>query len=291
MSFDLPEIEVEPETFTQGVEPDVAPEVTETPVETPQEPPESDAPLVAPEWLDAEPAPPQGQYPPQYPPEVPPQLPPQQPQYPPQPPAQLRPPAPAGADAALQGFVDGPDPYIDQRIDLKMNQMAGQLGWNQQQLAGQLDQMRQTHANAGIGQADTAVRNAYKFLNTDPTFRSNKDVQARMGAALKGSFDNAAREARAGNYGPISDVAQLDEKSLRGMMAFIKETSDIPSPGVGPLQVEGATLESSRSAVAEGSVVLTPAQEEIATRMGPGYRDKMIKAQLENIKHDDVDMG
>lgn len=291
MSFDLPDEVVEPETFTQGVEPDVAPEVTEAPAEPPQEPSEPDIPPVAPEWLDKEPEPPPGQYPPQYPPEVPPQLPPQPPMYPPQPPAQYQPPAQAGVDAALQGFVDGPDPYIDQRIDRKMNQMGGQLGWNQQQLAGQLDQMRQTYANAGIGQADTAVRNAYKFLNEDPTFRSNKEVQARIGAALKGSFDNAAREAKAGNYGPISDVAQLDETSLRGMLAFVKATSNVPSPGVGPLQVEGATVESSRSAVTEGDVVLTDVQEAVATRMGPGYRDRMIKAEIENRKYNDLEIS
>jgi hypothetical protein len=75
------------------------------------------------------------------------------------------------------------------------------------------------------------------------------------------------------------------------MLAFVKATANVPSPGVGPLQVEGATVESSRSAVAPESVVLTAEQESIATRMGPGYRDRMIKAQLENIAAGDVDMG
>ena len=294
MSFDLPDEVVEPvapETFSQGVEPDVAPEVTETPVEAPQAAAEPEAPSVIPEWLDAEPEPPRGQYPPQQTQELPPQYPPQQPQYPPQPPAQYQPPAQPGADAALQAFVDNPEQWVRTIQQDTINQMGGQLGFQQQQLAGEINQMRQTYANAGIGQADTAIRNAYKFLNSDPVFKSNKDVQARIGAALKGSFDNAAREARTGNYGPISDVAQLDETSLRGMLAFVKATSNVQSPGVGPLQVEGATVESSRSAVADNSVVLTPLQEEVAKRMGPGYRDKMIKAEVENRKHDDFEVS
>jgi hypothetical protein len=288
MSFDLPDVEVEPvepEPFTQGVEPDVAPEAPEAPVEAPQEAAEPAPPAVQPEWLDREPEPPPGQYPNQYPPEPPPQLPPQQPQYPPQPPAQV------GADAALQAFVDNPEKWVRSIQQETINQMGGQLGWNQQQLAGQINQMRETYANAGIGQAKTAVRNAYSFLNEDPVFRSNKDVQERIGRALEGSLENAKRAAFMGDYGPISDVSQLDETSLRGMLAFVKATANVPSPGVGPLQVEGATVESSRSAVAPESVVLTPDQEAIATRMGPGYRDKMIKAQIENIKHGDVEMG
>jgi hypothetical protein len=191
----------------------------------------------------------------------------------------------------LQAFVDNPEKWVRSIQQDTINQMGGQLGWNQQQLAGQINQMRETYANAGIGQAKTAVRNAYSFLNEDPVFRSNKDVQERIGRALEGSLENAKRAAFMGDYGPISDVSQLDETSLRGMLAFVKATANVPSPGVGPLQVEGATVESSRSAVAPESVVLTPDQEAIATRMGPGYRDKMIKAQIENIKHGDVEMG
>jgi hypothetical protein len=191
----------------------------------------------------------------------------------------------------LQAFVDNPEKWVRSIQQDTINQMGGQLGWNQQQLAGQINQMRETYANAGIGQAKTAVRNAYSFLNEDPVFRSNKDVQERIGRALEGSLENAKRAAFMGDYGPISDVSQLDETSLRGMLAFVKATANVPSPGVGPLQVEGATVESSRSAVAPESVVLTAEQESIATRMGPGYRDRMIKAQLENIAAGDVDMG
>jgi hypothetical protein len=294
MSFDLPDevVEpVEPEPFTQGVEPDVAPEAPETPVEAPQEAAEPAPPAVQPEWLDREPEPPPGQYPNQYPPEPPPQLPPQPPAYPPQPPAQFQPPAQTGADAALQKFVDAPDPWARAIAQDVVNQATGQLGWNQQQLAGQINQIRETYAKAGIGQAKSAVRKAYQFLNEDPVFRTNKDVQERIGRALEGSLENAKRAAFMGDYGPISDVSQLDETSLKGMLAFVKATANVPSPGVGPLQVEGATVESSRSAVAPESVVLTPVQEAVAERMGPNYRDKMIKRQIENIAAGDVEMG
>lgn len=287
MSFDLPEPEVPLESFTQDVEPSAAPEATEAPTEAPQAAPEPEAPVVEPDWLNADPTPPQGQQPPHYP-EPTPQYPPNVPQYPPQPPMA---PAQPGADAALQAFVDNPEQWVRTIQQDTINQVGGQLSYQQQQLAGQINQMQQTYANAGIKRADTAVRNAYKLLNNDPTFRSNKEVQNRIGAALRGSFDNAARAAMGGDYGPIADVAQIDETSLKGMLAFVKATTGVPSPGVGPLAVEGATVESSRSPVADKDVTLTPVQEEVAARMGPGYRDRMIKAEIENRKHDDLEIG
>ena len=43
-------------------------------------------------------------------------------------------------------------------------------------------------------------------------------------------------------------------------------------------------------AVAEGSVVLTAEQEEVARRLGPGARDRMIKGVLEQQQYDDFEV-
>jgi len=82
----------------------------------------------------------------------------------------------------------------------------------------------------------------------------------------------------------------MGNEQLDGMLAFYGVTAGVRSPGVGPLQVEGATVESSRPSAASEEVVLTPLQEDIAARMGKGYRDRMIKAVLEERKYNDFEV-
>lgn len=294
MSFDLPEPEVAqapPEVFSQSVEPDAAPpepEAQAAPEPTPE--PEPELPAVEPDWIDSQPEP-TGPHPGQYPPEPPQNLPAAPPMYPPQPAPQYAQPAPTGADAALQAFVDNPEQWVRQIQQETLQQAAGQLGWQQQQLAGEVNQMRQTYAESNIGQAKSTIKQAYDHLNKNPTFRSNKAMQDSIKTTLQGYYDQASAAARSGNYGPISEFAQIGPAQLDGMMAYLSAVGGIQSPGVGPLQVEGATVESSRSAVDDGSVVLTPLQEDIAKKMGPGYRDRMIKAEVENRKYDDFEVN
>jgi hypothetical protein len=297
MAFELDEQQApdaQPEVFRQGVEPDVSPEAPETPVEPPQEPQAPDVPEVEPSWLDGDPEPPRGY--PQYPQEPLPQYPPHAPAYPPVPPPDYPPAAhrqqPMGSpDAVLNEFVKDPIGWVRSIQQETINQMSGPLTWQQQQLAENLNRMQMTYAEAGIKRADAAIRNAYKILNKNPVFKSNKQVQEHINRALKAQFNDAANAARQGNYVPIADLERIDEPALRGMVAFVSEATGVKSAGIGPLSVEGAAVETSRSAVTSEDITLTPEQEEVAKRMGPGYRDRMIQAQRDLLKHDDFEAG
>jgi hypothetical protein len=92
----------------------------------------------------------------------------------------------------------------------------------------------------------------------------------------------AEHEARTtGNFAPLRALANLDESDMEATLAYMKAKAGKQSPGVAPLQVEGATVESSRSAVAEQSVELDADTEAAIKRLGPAYRERLIKAQRE----------
>jgi hypothetical protein len=61
----------------------------------------------------------------------------------------------------------------------------------------------------------------------------------------------------------------------------------VDSPGVGPLQVEGAVVESSRSAPKTTEVQLTEEQKEVVRRLGPSYEKKLRDGLAAANKYDD----
>ena len=255
------------EMFRQGAEPEPAPEPV---VEAAPEPvaAEPELPPVEPDWLsapalpEAPPPPPQQYY------EPPPQHYPQQPQVP----------QGTNADAALQTFVDNPDGWLEQRMAQRDQQRLGPLQHQQQQQAQMTAILMNNYVTEGMSRADAAVRKAYDVFNRDATFRSDREMQQTLQSTLQGMRDRAREEAWGrGNLDPLRTLANLDESDMEATLAYMKVKRGKRSPGVGPLQVEGATLESSRSSVAEQSTELPPEFEEIAHRLGPGGRERLIK--------------
>jgi len=261
--------------FRQGVEP--APDPEPAPVAAAPEPEpvvveEPEMPPVEPDWLSAAPEP-QPQYPPQQPQY---QYEPQPPQYPQQPQV---PPQPAGVDAALQTFVDNPDGWLDQKLQQRDQQLVGPLAQQQQQQANITAMLMNNYVTEGISQADASVRKAYEIFNRDASFRSDKEMQNTIQGTLQGMKQRAEYEARAtGNFAPLRALANLDESDMEATLAYMKAKAGKQSPGTGPLQVEGAVVESSRSPIAEQSVELDADTEAAIKRLGPAYRERLIKA-------------
>jgi hypothetical protein len=268
MADDLePEEKVVPEQsemFRQGVEPAPEPVTDPQPIAEPAPPPEPEAPLVEPDWLNL---PAEPQYP-----TVPPDYY-QEPQYPRQPQA---PPARTG-DAALEAFVDNPQAWLDQQLAAREQQLLGPIQQNLQSVAYVQHQIMESNVRQNVARADQAIRNAYDVFNKDSAFRTNKEMQQRVGGTLQGMRENAIAQARVGNFGPMESLINLDEGAIRGTLAFLREQVGVPSPGTGPLQIEGATVESSRSSVAEQSTELPPEFDEIANRLGPHGRERLLK--------------
>ena len=286
--LDEAEPAVQPEVFRQGVA-DPEPEVEAPPAPEPAAPepePEPEAPPVEPDWLSAPaPEPVQQQAPQQqqrdyYQPQQ------QQPQY-------QQAPVKRGD---LNAFIEDPDGYIDrlvaQRIDYINQQALTPLMYQQQMLAQEFNGIRENNQRSALHQADAAIKGAYKEFNKDSAFRSNPRLQERIKGALAGLRESALAEAQRGNYGPLSNLANLGEAEARATLAAARVIEGIGSPGNGPLQVEGASVESSRSAVADNSIELTAEQQEIARRFGgqeKNYADRMRKAIADSKKYDDFE--
>jgi hypothetical protein len=239
---------------------------------------------VEPDWLTPDPTPPpEPVLPPQYPPPQPYEY---QPQYPQQPQAQ---PARPG-DAALEAFVDNPQAWLDQQLASREQQLVGPLQQQQQSIAFMMNTLINNNVEQGAARADASIRKAYDAFNKDATFRSNKAMQDKVGATLRGMKERAEYEARGGNFGPLNALANLSEADIAGTLAYVRAASGTGSPGIEPLQVEGATVETSRAPVAEQEVVLSDEQEAIAARMGKGYRARMVQAVRDQAKYNDFEM-
>jgi hypothetical protein len=142
----------------------------------------------------------------------------------------------------------------------------------------------------GKAAAKGAIRKAYDAFNKDSAFRSNPQMQERINATLQGMLRNAEQEARMnGNWEPLNALANLSESEIQGTLAYVRAVTGAGSPGTSPLQVEGATVESSRAPVAEQEVALTEEQREVARRFGPAYEAKLKKAVAEQQKYDDLE--
>ena len=283
--LDEAEPAVQPEVFRQGVA-DPGPEAEAPPAPEPVAPSEPEAPPVEPDWLSApapEPAHQQAQ---------------QQQQreyYPPQQPPQYHQQAPV-KKGDLNAFIEDPDGYIDrlvaQRLDYVNQQALMPLMYQQQQMAQEFQGIRQNNQRGALSQADAAIKGAYKEFNKDSAFRSNPRLQERIKGALAGLRESALMEAQRGNYGPLGNLANLGEAEARATLAAARVIEGIGSPGSGPLQVQGASVESSRSAVADNSIELTAEQQEIARRFGgqeKNYADRMRKAIADQRKYDDFE--
>lgn len=244
-------------------------------------PAEPEPPPVEPDWLNT-PAPV---------PEAAPQLPPQQ-YYEPPPQQYQQPPQPAPrTDAELEAFVNNPEGWFEQRMSARDQQRIAPLMQQQAQVQNMMGVIMNNAVNDNLSRADQAIKQAYNSFNKDSTFRSNKAMQDKIGATLQGMRQRAEHEARNGNFSPLNALSNLTEADIAGTLAYVRAATGTPSPGVGPVQVEGATVESSRSAVADSGVTLSAEQEEIAKRMGAGYRDRMIQGIKDQQKYDDLEFS
>jgi hypothetical protein len=185
------------------------------------------------------------------------------------------PPQPAGVDAALQTFVENPLGLIGGEVDGRLNARLGPLAQQQQQQANVTAVLMNNYVNDGISQARAGVQRAYNVLNRDASFRSDKYMQNTIQGTFQGMIKRAEYEARTtGNIEPLRTIANLEESDIEATLAYMQKKAGKQSPGVAPLQVEGAVVESSRSPVAEQATELPEEFKEFAGRLGGNKRSR-----------------
>lgn len=292
--LDMPEPEVQEEEVPTAAQvpeqaeffPRTVGEALEMPEPTPAQPqepePEPELPEVGPDWLN-EPPPQPTQQPPQFPVDYPPQQDyPTMRQYPQQPQGAPR----TAGDAALEAFVENPQAWFDQQMQAREQQLLGPIQQQQQSIAFMMSTMLENSLKQTKQQAKSSIERAYKEFNKDSAFRSNKDMQEAVKGTLQGMMQRAEMEARLNNnWEPMNTLINMDEGEIAGTLAYLRAKTGIRSGSAAPLQTEGAVVESSRAPSAKHEVQLTPEQEEIARRMGPGYRQRLIKSLRELDEH------
>jgi hypothetical protein len=219
----------------------------------------------------------------------PPQVPPHYYEQPPQQQYFEPPQRPQVRRGSLESFVDNPDEYISQVLEQRLAAVQGPLAYQQQMIAASLNNMRNVYTTSAIRQAETALRDAYKEFNKDSAFRSNKRLQQRVENTLRGLMGQAVQAAQAGNYEPLTNLSGMNAAHVRATLAAAKALDGIGSPGVGPLQVEGAYVESTRPATQGRTVELTLEQQEIARRLGPGSEDRLRAAIADTARYNDFE--
>jgi len=271
--------DVQPEVFRQGMtepEPETAPQ----PAPEPEAAPEPEPEPVAPSWLDEPAHSPQPEYPPQAPADYPHNV----PQYPPQ--AHIPQP---GTQRGLEAFVNDPDNYINALVEQRLNQAIAPLAQSQQMMMGVTNQMLESQIRTVKTQADSGIKRAYDRFNKDSSFKSNRALQGRIENAFRGLRANAEMAARNGDFTAMLNLANMTDAHISATLAAAKAMEGTASPGVSPLQVVGASVESTHSAAQGKNIELTAEQQELANRIGGNYADRMRKAIAEAEKYDDFE--
>lgn len=275
-----PEEGVQPEPFRQSVDPP-APEPAPEPVAPADPAPEPSAePQVVPDWLNEPVAPAAPDPAPQYPPQPPPQYPPHVPQQAP----------PQNLPRGVEGLVQDTDRYIEQIVEERLSRIVPQIAHGQQQIAAQTQMLKDSQVVAGEQAVDSAIVNAYKEFNKDPSFRASKELQGEIKNTLEGLKNQALAEAyQFGDFRRLNNMASISEREIQATLAVGKIKAGLQGKASGPLEVAGAVVESATPTVPDKEVVLTAEQEAIAARVGGNYADRLRQAIKENEKHDDFE--
>jgi hypothetical protein len=271
---------------------DAEPSEPQEPEETVEEPQAPEAPPVSPDWLDEAAAPAQavqdyGRQPQYQQQQYPQQYAPQQPQVQPQ----MQQPGQVMSEDMLEAFVRDPNGYVNRLVQAQVEQAIGPAAMTAMQAASGVSSFIHAQAETGIGEAKKAISSAYKdVFNQDETFRSNQDLQRRVGGSLQALLEQAAYKARSGDFSDLAMFRSFGEQQARATLAAAKALAGITGRSESPMSVAGAVVESPVARASRDDVQLSAEEEDVISarsRVEPGYRDRYIAAKKEAIKRGD----
>ena len=202
-------------------------------------------------------------------------------------------PAPAGmSDAMLERFVRDPQGVITELVEQRLQSAVGPMAQN---LAG-TQQMARTSLMAQVehraGAAEAAIKDGYKrVFSKDAAFMGNKSVKDRAERYMKNQFASAVREAKNGNLDKFNVF--MHPRFADGVLALSKVLEGFPVDQAGPISAGKATVGSATRNVRGSSEEpqLTPDMEAAVSRLGPGGRERYIKALNEANKRGDIEFS
>ena len=192
-----------------------------------------------------------------------------------------------GPDDYLNEFVRDPNGYMSNVARQEAQNIAQQM---MQQGIAPVQQQMNAFFNAQVEmQADGAKRSIndmYKNFSKDEAFRGNKQVKEQMDRTLSGLYHEARQQAAMGNPRALMMFSQPGFADVA--LAAVKAQLGVRGGAKGPASVPH--VESTRpSASGRSGQALTPDQEAAAERLGPGGRDRYLKALDELDKYGDFE--
>jgi hypothetical protein len=202
-----------------------------------------------------------------------------------------QPPQPQTLEQRIDRFVQDPDGYIEARAQDRFRQMMGPFAYMLQNVQNQVGTYVSAAAENAIGQAWTGVQSNYQdVLSKDEAVRSDQSLYGEVDKAVKTIFQQAAEEARQGHPQRLAQFQ--DPRFYRGVIGAVKSYLGFVEPAGGkPAIPAGAMVEgpapASAATISDG-VTLSPEEEDIARRMGPAFRERLIAGKKEAEKRGDV---
>ena len=185
----------------------------------------------------------------------------------------------------LDRFIQNPDGTISEIAGYTAHQVAQSLlAQSYGPMAAQMNEFVQGQARYHTAVADDKIRGMYKEkFAKDETFAGNKRIQARVDGAIRGLREQAIMMAHRGDPSgfQIFNNPTFAEATLA--LAKIIEGTKPGSSGSAPVP----RVERTSPATKKQSIELDPDTEAAISRFGPDFRDRYLKAQEEQSKHND----
>lgn len=187
----------------------------------------------------------------------------------------------------LNEFVRDPQGYMSSVARQEAVAIAQQM--LQQGVApvqARMDAYFNAQVDMQTAEADRSIRGMYKTFSRDETFAGNKRVQQAMDNTLSGLFHDAQYQARMGNPRALQMFSQpgFAEVALAAVKAQLGVTGGARGPASVP-HVEST----SPSVKANRNRSFDPDTEAAIERLGPGGRDRYIKAMEDLDKYGDFE--
>ena len=192
-----------------------------------------------------------------------------------------------GRDDYLNEFVRDPQGFIDNAATQRAQEIAYQM---MQQgvgpLQGQMQQFMNMQVEMQSDGAKRSINDMYKQFSKDEAFRGNKQVKEHMDRTLQGLYRDAQKQAYYGNPRALMMFSQpgFAEVALAAVKAQLGVRGGASSPASVP-HVESTAP----SAQGRSQSVLSPDEEAAVERLGPGGRERYLKAQEELNKYNDFE--
>lgn len=181
----------------------------------------------------------------------------------------------------LEDFVADPNNFVRGEVERYVGPLAMEM--QRQEMA--LRQYSRDAAVAGLPHIEASVRNHYRALNTNETFKKDKGVRDRVDGFVRGLYERAQQAAYSGDLDGFNRVqATLSNPALAAVaVAYYQNQAGPIGRAASPAQPVGAQTETTKKrSTAEPR--LPQDVYEALSRLPEGIRETKLKEARQRLK-------